>query len=142
MATERRRRYKGRDGGPRPSKRGQPWNRARIPNSGGAGACLSIGLTAAFTAFLLVVIVLATGGWAVYVVGVATAIVGFGAIHYFLWGRLMLQQTAGEREEDELRQRAEAPRSRSRGPTRTGCGGRIPELAATSRPLSSLKGWN
>jgi hypothetical protein len=72
------------------------------------GACLSVMLTAGFAAFLLVVLVLATGGWAVYVVGVAAAIAGFGAIHYFLWGRLMLQQTAGEREEEEVRQQAEA----------------------------------
>jgi hypothetical protein len=61
-------------------------------------------MVAGFFALLLVV---ATGGWAVYVIGVAAAIFLFGAIHYLLWGRSMLQQTAGDREEDELRQRAE-----------------------------------
>jgi fatty acid desaturase len=71
------------------------------------GACLSILLTAGFAAFLLVVLIMATGGWAVYVVGVAVAIVGFAAVHYFLWGRMMMHQTLGEREEEEVRQQVE-----------------------------------
>ena len=55
----------------------------------------------------LLLLVVATGGWAVHVLWIGTAIFLFGAIHYMLWGRLMLQQTAGEREEEEVRRRAE-----------------------------------
>ena len=69
----------------------------------------------------------ATGGWAVYVIGVAGAIFLFGGMHYLLWGRAMLQQTAGDREEEEMRQRAEEPEDEppapgSNGFTRRGAG--------------------
>jgi len=65
-------------------------------------------MTGAATAFLLMLVVLATGGWAMYVVWVGGAIMAFGLIHYGLWGQWMSRQTAGEREEEEGRQKAEA----------------------------------
>ena len=43
-----------------------------------------------------VLLILATGGWAVYLVWIVAAIGLFGLIHYLLWGRLLLRQTAGE----------------------------------------------
>ena len=74
------------------------------------GSCLAVMLTTMFTAFLLVLLVLATGGWAVHLVWIIAAIGAFGLIHYLLWGRLMLRQTAGEHEEEELRQADEEQR--------------------------------
>ena len=71
------------------------------------GSCLAVMLTGTFTGFLLVLLVLATGGWAVHVLWIAAAVAMFGLVHYLLWGRLMLRQTAGEREEEEVRRRAE-----------------------------------
>ncbi len=72
------------------------------------GSCLAVMLTGSFVGFLLVLLVLATGGWAVHLLWIAAAIALFGLTHYLLWGRLMLRQTAGEREEEEVRRRAEA----------------------------------
>jgi uncharacterized membrane protein len=42
----------------------------------------------------------------VFVLMVAIAAIGY--LHYYLWGHGMSQQTAGEREEEQLRQRLEA----------------------------------
>jgi hypothetical protein len=71
------------------------------------GACLSLMMAAAVVGLFALLLVVATGGWAVYVIWIGAAIFLFGAIHYLLWGRMMLQQTAGDREEEEMRQRAE-----------------------------------
>ena len=71
------------------------------------GSCLVIALTGGLVGLLLLLLVLATGGWAIHIVWITAAILGFGGIHYLLWGRTMLQQTAGEREEEEMRRRAE-----------------------------------
>ena len=69
------------------------------------GACVSLMIAAMVVGFFALLLVVATGGWAVYVIGISAAIFLFGAIHYLLWGRLMLQQTAGDREEEEMRER-------------------------------------
>jgi threonine/homoserine/homoserine lactone efflux protein len=71
------------------------------------GSCLAIVLTGGLVGLLLLLLILATGGWAVHIVWITAAILGFGGVHYLLWGRTMLQQTAGEREEEEVRRRAE-----------------------------------
>jgi phosphotransferase system glucose/maltose/N-acetylglucosamine-specific IIC component len=71
------------------------------------GSCLTIMLTGGLVGFFLLLLVVATGGWAVHVLWIGTAIFLFGAIHYLLWGRLMLHQTAREREEEDVRRRAE-----------------------------------
>jgi hypothetical protein len=91
------------------------------------GACLSLMMAAGGVAFFALLLIVATGGWAVYVIGVAGAIFLFGAMHYLLWGRAMLQQTAGDREEEELRQRIEEDEEEPPGPgangiTRRGAG--------------------
>lgn len=84
------------------------------------GSCLTLTLTGGLVCFLSVLLVLATGGWAVYMIGIGAAIASFGAIHYVLWGRLMLHQTAGEREEEELRRRAEERGGDESGPASHG----------------------
>ena len=80
------------------------------------GSCLTILLTGGLVCVLLLLLVVATGGWAVYVVWIGAGIFLFGLLHYLLWGRLMLQQTAGEREEEEARRRAEQRERDGPGP--------------------------
>jgi hypothetical protein len=69
---------------------------------------LSVFLTGLAGMFFLLVLVLITGGFFVYVVAVAGAIVGFAGLHYLLWGKLLSDQVAGEREEEQLREQAAA----------------------------------
>ncbi len=71
------------------------------------GSCLSIMLTGGFVGFLVLLLAVATGGWAFHVLWIAAAIGLFGLIHYLLWGRMLQQQTAGEREEEEASRRAD-----------------------------------
>ena len=89
------------------------------------GACLSILLTGAAVCIFLLLLVFATGGWAIHVVWIGVAIVLFGLIHYAVWGQWMLRQTAGEREEEEVRQKAEA-RQKESGDDGSGRGQRLP----------------
>jgi threonine/homoserine/homoserine lactone efflux protein len=63
-------------------------------------------LTMMAATFFLLLIVLISGGYLVYLLGIIAAIVAFGGLHYLLWGRYLLQQTANESEEEQLRQRA------------------------------------
>jgi hypothetical protein len=44
---------------------------------------------------------LATGGYFVYVVGAMAAVVLIGAMHYALWGRMLDESTAAEREKEQ-----------------------------------------
>ena len=54
-------------------------------------------------------------GWGavtVLLIGAVLTIVGiililYGMFHYLLWGKMLSEQVAGEREEEQLRQRAE-----------------------------------
>jgi hypothetical protein len=52
---------------------------------------------------------LITCGFFIYVLPVVAGIVGFAFLNYLLWGRGMMQATAGEREEEELRASMERP---------------------------------
>lgn len=83
-------------------------------------SCLAILLAGAFSGFILVLLVLATGGWAVYLLWIAGGVGAFALLHYLLWGRLLLRQTAGEREEEELRRRAEEREQNQAAPGRDG----------------------
>jgi hypothetical protein len=56
--------------------------------------------------FFVFVLVLIGGSLVLYLVGIVAAIAAFGMVHYFLWGRLLIQQTNAEREEELLRERA------------------------------------
>ncbi len=67
---------------------------------------LSLFLATVLGGFFLFVLVLLTGGLFLYVV-LLVAFIGFLALfHYVLWGKLMSDSVAGEREEEQLRQRA------------------------------------
>jgi hypothetical protein len=67
---------------------------------------VTILLTGMVATFFLLLLVLISGGYFIYLVGIIAALGAFGGIHYLLWGRLLAQETAGEREEEDLRLRA------------------------------------
>jgi hypothetical protein len=56
--------------------------------------------------FFLLVMVLLTGGFVFYIVLCVMAAVSLGSLHWLLWGKLLTDLTAGEREEQRLLQRA------------------------------------
>jgi hypothetical protein len=61
----------------------------------------------AMLAFLFAVfLVLITGGFFLYVVAAGGAILLLGTLHWVVWGKLLTEQTAGEREEMDLLERA------------------------------------
>jgi hypothetical protein len=61
--------------------------------------------------FFLLVMVLLTGGFVFYIVLCVMAAVSFGSLHWLLWGKLLTDLTAGEREEERLLQRARGEES-------------------------------
>lgn len=69
--------------------------------------CLSVMMAGMVGVFLLFVLILITQGAIFYVLPVLGGITLFSWLHYLWWGRLMDQETAGEREEEELRRQAE-----------------------------------
>ena len=52
-------------------------------------------------------LILISGGYFLWLVLVLAGSITFFGLHYLLWGKLMTDATAGEREEEVLRQRAE-----------------------------------
>jgi hypothetical protein len=52
---------------------------------------------------ILLFLVVITWGWLLYAVLAVLGIGLFALINYFLWGRSMMAQTAGEREEEQVR---------------------------------------
>jgi hypothetical protein len=69
---------------------------------------LSVFLTLFGVAFFLLVLILISGGFFLWVVLFAGGILTVALMHYALWGRAFSDQVAGEREEEQLRQRAAA----------------------------------
>ena len=67
--------------------------------------CLAL-LFGGGTIFFLDVI---TFGMFGYVIGAALLFAGVGYVHYLTWGRAMMDEVAGEREEHRLREAMEAP---------------------------------
>ena len=65
--------------------------------------CLMALITTGVGGFFVMMLVLITGGWLLYLCYIVAGIAVFGAIHYFLWGRLMSQETAAERERERRR---------------------------------------
>jgi hypothetical protein len=66
---------------------------------------LTLMLTAVFGGGFLVFLILVSGGFFFYVL-LAVGIIGtIGSFHYLLWGQALSQEVAGEREEEELRER-------------------------------------
>jgi hypothetical protein len=52
--------------------------------------------------FFLLVLILLTGGWFFYVVLAVMGFISLACFHWLVWGKLLTQLTAGEREEAEL----------------------------------------
>jgi hypothetical protein len=74
---------------------------------------LPVMLTAMLAMFGLLVLIVLTSGFVLYVGGWVLAFIALGSVHYLLWGRAFEQQTAGEREEAEWRERVEHDRKRT-----------------------------
>jgi fatty acid desaturase len=72
-------------------------------------AFLSVFLTVLALGFFLLVLIFISGGFFLYVVLFGGAIFLVALLHYLLWGRVFSAEVAGEREEEQLRQRAAAP---------------------------------
>jgi predicted tellurium resistance membrane protein TerC len=69
-------------------------------------AFLGVFLTLLALGLALLVLIFLSGGLFLYVVLFGGAIVMLGMFHYVLWGRAFTDEVAGEREEEQLRQRA------------------------------------
>jgi hypothetical protein len=74
---------------------------------------------AAVVLFSVTFLVMITGGLFFYVALVAGGLAAMGGLHYLLWGKLLSERTAGEREEAELLERAKAEEADPRGRYRT-----------------------
>jgi predicted tellurium resistance membrane protein TerC len=68
---------------------------------------LGLVLTFLFGGFLFLFLVVVTGGFFLYVLGAVVGITMVGYLHYLLWGHSLMRETAGEREEEEARERWE-----------------------------------
>jgi hypothetical protein len=73
------------------------------PRSPGRDTYLTIVLCAFVVIPTFVFLNILTGGLFLWLVIGAGGIAVLGAFHYFLWGRSFTQETAGEREEEQLR---------------------------------------
>jgi hypothetical protein len=69
-------------------------------------ALLSVFLTFMALVFFLIVLIFISGGFFLYVMLFGGAILMVAMMHYVLWGRAFSEEVAGEREEEQLRQRA------------------------------------
>jgi hypothetical protein len=69
---------------------------------------LSIVLSSMLGFFILVFLVIITGGFIFWLGLIGLAMGGFATLHYYWWGRNLTQEVAGEREEEELRDQARA----------------------------------
>jgi hypothetical protein len=50
----------------------------------------------------LLFLILVSGGFFFYVLCAALAVTGLATLHYYLWGRSLTREVAGEREEQQL----------------------------------------
>jgi hypothetical protein len=69
---------------------------------------LTIFLTGLLGVFCLLVLILISGGFFFYVLLVGLGMTAAGLLHYLAWGRAFSEEVAGEREEEQLRERAQA----------------------------------
>jgi hypothetical protein len=79
---------------------------------------VSLMLSTVALGFFLLVLIIITGGLVIYLLAVVAALAAFAGLHYFLWGRALHEATAGEREEEELREKADADGWPAPGPPR------------------------
>lgn len=75
----------------------------------GRESTLTFFLTAIVVMFALGLLMLIAGGWLIVLAMVLGGMAFLGCMHYFLWGKLLSDEVAGEREEEILRERAAAP---------------------------------
>ncbi len=68
---------------------------------------LALFLTLFLGAGILLFLIVVTGGFFLYVVAAVAGIGAVGFLHYLLWGHGLTRQVAGEREEEEARERWE-----------------------------------
>jgi membrane protein implicated in regulation of membrane protease activity len=69
---------------------------------------LTVILTAIVGLFCLGFLILLSGGYFLWLVLILMGSIAYFGLHYLLWGKMMTDAVAGEREEEELRRRAEA----------------------------------
>ena len=74
----------------------------------GREAFLYVFLASLVIFFSVLVLILISGGIFLYVLLVTLGCAAVGLFHYVVWGRMLSEEVAGEREEEQLRQRAEA----------------------------------
>jgi threonine/homoserine/homoserine lactone efflux protein len=80
------------------------------PHESSRGTFLGVLLTLMGVATICVFALVILSPFLAQVIGavvVVFMIAGFGCLHYLLWGRSLSQEVAGEREEEEMRARAE-----------------------------------
>jgi hypothetical protein len=65
--------------------------------------CLPVILSLVSVGFFAWLLIVATGGWALYLLLVVGALALFALFHYVLWGGLLSQQIIRQREEEERR---------------------------------------
>jgi predicted membrane protein len=75
---------------------------------------LTVFLALLLGAVFLFFLYLLTFGFAFYIIVAVLAMVFIGYLHYAMWGFSMSEETAGEREEELIRQRMEAEELESR----------------------------
>jgi hypothetical protein len=91
----------------------------QAPGSSGRDTYLAIVLCIFVGVPVFVFLNILTAGLFLWLLLSAVVIGVLGAFHYFLWGRSFSQETAGEREEEQLRaefEDGEQPRDGSDGP--------------------------
>jgi dipeptide/tripeptide permease len=81
------------------------------PRSSGRDTYMTIVLCAFVAIPVFVFLNILTGGLFLWLLIGAAGIGILGTFHYFLWGRSFAQETAGEREEEEIRAEGEAEES-------------------------------
>jgi hypothetical protein len=72
------------------------------------GTVLGMALMGMALMFFLLVLIFISGGFFLYVILITAAIFAVSLLHWAVWGRALSQSVEGEREEELLRQRAEA----------------------------------
>jgi hypothetical protein len=80
-----------------------------LPSPRDRGTYLGMMLTVLALGFFVLVLIFISGGFFLYVVEITAGIFLVSLVHWAVWGRALSQSVAGEREEEQLRQRAAEP---------------------------------
>jgi hypothetical protein len=71
-------------------------------------SCLPVMLSVMFGSFFMLLLVLITGGWFLYMLGVLAGVTLFAMFHWVVWGRALTQSLSREIEEERRRQQEDA----------------------------------